>query len=823
MGSNGIVMYFHYMRHIFLYIILSFGLAINANPKLRFSFVTPSIVRVQWNPDGKYQGNNTGVCVYSPQNVEVEKTETAEKVVLSSSQLTVIMDKRTGDLTFQDKKGNEILASKGNSLRAGPSVQERIVYDEKSARMEETANGKVTVKDIIRRDTIGESTRYFVSFCAGNEKALYGLGAHMEDYMNLQGKTLWLTQHNLKAFVPMLLSTKGYGLLIDAGCAMKFTSEKNADADMGKAVSYVTTMQLEGAKQLDYYFIKGENLDEIVENYHFLTGKVSMMPRYLFGYTQSKERYVSSDDIINTLKEYRRRHVPIDMIVQDWNYWPQGWGYMKMNTKYYPSPKALADSVHSLNAKLMISIWPNPQWCPEADDFKKRGMMLEHDVYDVFNPQARKLYWKYANDEFFSNGFDAWWCDSSEPLDGDWNQIPQHSLHDSNVPYGWNDHEYRWMLNKDVLSEALGVDRSSLYSLYHSMGIYENQRAETANRYGGGNRVVNLTRSTYAGQQRYATIVWNGDTHASWQSFRQQIPAGLNYMATGNPYWTVDVGSFFTKNDGRRWFYKGEFQNGVKDDAYKEYYVRMFQWATFLPMLRSHGSDTPREIWQFGDKGTKYYGAILDMINFRYAHIPYIYSMAWRQHSESYTMARLLAFDFPEDDAVLDMKDEYMFGDYLVCPVTRPLSESHTRRLYLPKGERWYDCNDGKTYEGGQWIEQQTEIGKAHVFVRAGSIIPTTEVAEYSDAQKGKPVTINVYPGKDAEFTLYEDEGDNYNFEKGAYTTIRFCWNDAESTLEIGETAGNYDGMAEKRQFIVKTPGGEKTIKYKGKPKRVKL
>ena len=257
-------------------------------------------------------------------------------------------------------------------------------------------------------------------------------------------------------------------------------------------------------------------------------------------------------------------------------HWPQGWGYMKMNPKYYPSPKALADSVHSMNAKLMISIWPNPQWCPEADDFKQRGMMLEHDIYDAFNPEARKLYWKYANDEFFANGFDAWWCDSSEPLDGDWNQIPKHSLHDESIPYSWDDHEYRWMLNKDVLSEALGVERSSLFSLYHSMGIYENQRATTANRYGGGPRVVNLTRSTYAGQQRYGTIVWNGDTHASWQSFRQQIPAGLNYMATGNPYWTVDVGSFFTKDDGRRWFYKGEFQNGVKDDAYKEYYVRMF-------------------------------------------------------------------------------------------------------------------------------------------------------------------------------------------------------------------------------------------------------
>lgn len=318
--------------------------------------------------------------------------------------------------------------------------------------------------------------------------------------------------------------------------------------------------------------------------------------------------------------------VPIDMIVQDWNYWPQGWGYMKMNPKYYPDPKALADSVHAMNAKLMVSIWPNPQWCPEAEDFKQRGMMLEHDIYDAFNPEARKHYWQYANDEFFSRGFDAWWCDSSEPLDGDWNRIPGPT---NGKPYGWDSQEQRWNLNKDVLSEALGVERSSLFSLYHSMGIYENQRLTTSDK-----RVVNLTRSTFAGQQRYGTVVWNGDTHASWKSFRQQIPSGLNYMATGNPYWTVDVGSFFTRNDGRRWFYKGEFPDGVRDDAYKDYYVRMFQWATFLPMLRSHGSDTPREVWQFDNSatmGSAYYDELLRMINLRYQLIPYIYSMAAQQ------------------------------------------------------------------------------------------------------------------------------------------------------------------------------------------------
>ena len=484
-----------------------------------------------------------------------------------------------------------------------------------------------------------------------------------------------------------------------------------------------------------------------------------------------------------------------------------------MNPKYYPDPKALADSIHAMNAKLMVSIWPNPQWCPEAEDFKQRGFMLEHDIYDVFNPEARKHYWSYANNEFFSRGFDAWWCDSSEPLDGDWNRIPEGG-------YGWNDHERRWHLNKDVLSEAMGAKRSSLYSLYHSMGIYENQRATTSEK-----RVVNLTRSTYAGQQRYGTIVWNGDTHASWESFRQQIPAGLNYMATGNPYWTVDVGSFFTRNDHRRWFYTGEFDKGVEDDGYKDYYVRMFQWGTFLPMLRSHGSDTPREIWRFesslptGEGGGRgpYYDAILKMINLRYEHIPYIYSMA----AQRGLIARPLAFDFASDDSVLDIKDEYMFGDYLVCPVTQP--NATTRKVYLPNGAQWVDYWTNRTYDGNQWLDADCALPRLPLFVKAGSIITTTEVAEYADAQIGKPITINVYPGKDAATVLYEDEGDNYNYEQGAFSNIPLQWDDARHTLTIGTRQGTYPGMQTSRTFIVKTPKGEKRVKYNGRKVSVKL
>lgn len=799
----------------FLFSVLStlfVSLSITAQEDLKVDFITPSIVRVQWSPvdnnakdkTPKFKSNDTGVCTYMQQNVKYSIKEKGNVTTFTSAELIVELNNTTHALTFKDKKSGKVLLAENqtNPRETEAIIDNKVIYDDRTAHMEETANGMVTVKDASGKTQSVVRKVFRNHFTFTPDEGLYGLGAHMEDYMNLNGKTLYLTQHNLKAFVPMLSSTKGYGLLFDAGCAMLFKD------------GYI---EYDDANELDYYFIKGEKMDDVVRGYHYLTGKVSMMPRYLFGYTQSKERYVSSDDILRTLKQYRDRHVPIDMIVQDWNYWPEGWGYMKMNPKYYPDPKALADSVHAMNAKLMVSIWPNPQYCPEEKDFREHGFMLEHSVYDVFNPEARKHYWKYANDEFFSKGFDAWWCDSSEPLDGDWNQIPKPV---NGVQYGWGEHERRWNLNKTVLSEALGSKRSSLYSLYHSMGIYENQRAQTANEYGGGHRVVNLTRSTYAGQQRYGTIVWNGDTHASWQSFKQQIPAGLNYMTTGNPYWTVDVGSFFTRGGGR-WFYKGEFPQGVKDDNYKEYYTRMFQWGTFLPMLRSHGSDTPREIWQFGEPGTTYYDAILKMINLRYTMIPYIYSMAAKQTLESYTMARALAFDFPNDVDVLDIKDEYMFGDILVCPVTDAGASS--RKVYLPKDANWIDYWTGNTLSGGQWITADAPISQLPLFVKAGSIIPTTEAKEYSDAQKGLPININIYPGADAEFTLYEDEGDNYNYEKGEYSTISLKWNDKKSSLTISNRNGSFTGMQMERIFNIQVNGKNTTVNYNGKKTTIKI
>lgn len=778
-------------------------------------FVTPSIVRVRWTPDGTVTDNATGVCIYPKTEVKVIESKSGNMTIFRSDSLEVSVDGR-GGVTFIDPVAKSILLKESvNVPRKFEKVaQEKIIYDDASAHMEETANGKVTVKDILRRDTIGMNQRFAITFDMSADEALYGLGQQMEDYVNLLGKTLYLTQHNLKIFIPMMVSTAGYGILFDAGCSMKFDSKnKGQGMKIGETSSgFETTLEMEAANTVDYYFIKGALPENVVEGYRYLTGNVAMMPRYMFGYVQSKERYVSSDDIINTLKEYRRRHVPIDVIVQDWNYWPQGWGYMKMNRQYYPDPKALADSVHAHNGKLMVSIWANPQYCPEEEDFKSKGMMLEHSVYDAFSPEARDLYWKYANDEFFSNGFDCWWCDSSEPLDGDWNQTPEP---ENGVPYSWNDHERRWRLNDAILSEALGAERACLYSLNHAKGIYEHQRAASDRK-----RVVNLTRSSFAGQQRYATASWNGDTYASWDSFKKQIPGSINYFATGSPYWTTDIGCFFVKTSPR-WFWKGEFPDGVKDDGYKEFYTRMFQWGTFLPIQRSHGTETPREIWNFGEEGTPYYDAIRDMINLRYSMIPYIYSMADAQTYSGFSMARPLAFDFPKDRKVFDIKDQYMFGNIMVCPVTDPGVTSRT--VYLPSGANWYDFWTGKRFAGGENVVADAPLDRLPLFVKAGSIIPTTAPAEYADASASQPITIDIYPGKNAEFTLYDDAGDTYDFEKGEFSRIKITWNDANGELTISAPEGTFPQAPKSRQMTIRKADKTKTITYKNKATKIKL
>ena len=776
--------------------------------RLACEFVADGVVRVQYALGDKLHDNATGVvlgrAVAPRRPINVETKDSEKCVTMTGGNLVVTIDKTTGRIVFADGKGTVLLAESGGVIdpalptdsdgravsmkppHVGKRVNtDKVVYDEKSARTEHTANGDVVVRDIISRKKGEDTTQYQVRFDWQKDESLYGLGQHIEDYLDLRGKEQFLTHHNLKIAVPVIVSTAGYGLLFDAGSAMRFDDRDGAGL-----------FEIEAAKELDYYFIAGPRLDDVIARYRKLTGECPMLPRYAFGYVQSKERYHSSDEIVSTLKRYRDLGVPIDVIVQDWNYWPQGWGYMKMDPKHYPDRPALAKAVHDLNARLMVSIWPNPQYCPQEEDFRKRGFMRPNNVYDVFNQSARELYWKYANDEFFSCGFDAWWCDCSEPVDADWKPMP--------AGYGFDSARERWEKNAEMLSDTLGAERSSLFSLYHAQGIYEHQRAATDTK-----RVVNLTRSSWAGQQRYSTISWNGDTSADWASFKRQIPSGLNFMASGTPYWTVDAGAFFAGEHGQ-WFWKGKFPQGVRDPAYREYYVRMLEWAAYLPMFRSHGTDTPREIWNFGERGTPHFDAIEKTIRSRYELLPYIYSLAAKVTREGYTMARLLAFDFPDDLKARDIKDEYMFGpSLLVAPVTDPGVVS--RKVYLPKFTTtsgklgaWYDCRTGVRYAAGETIDAPAPLDSIPVFQKAGSIVVKGPVTMYADAQRGLPLEVIVAPGDDAEFTLYDDDGITYDYERGAFSTTRLVWNDASGKLTSDVREGAAPGQSPEQKLRVR-------------------
>ena len=572
--------------------------------------------------------------------------------------------------------------------------------------------------------------------------------------------------------------------------------------------------------ELDYYFIYGPEFDQIVQAVRQLTGKATLLPRWAFGYIQSKERYVSQAELIEVVKEYRARGLPLDCIVQDWKSWPQDlWGQKTFDPQRFPNPKEMMADLHQMNARLMISIWPNMN--PGGDNWREmrdQGYLLGNQgTYDAFQEKARALYWKQANEGLFAHGIDAWWCDCTEPFQADWAGVHK------------PEPEERLLINTGEAKRYLDPEYINAYSLLHSQGIYEGQRKATT-----AKRVVNLTRSAYAGQQRYGTITWSGDVCATWDTLRRQIADGLNFCVTGLPYWTTDIGAFFVKNDPALWFWDGDFDLGVEDMGYRELYVRWFQYAAFLPMLRAHGTDTPREIWRFGEPGEPFYDALVKSLRLRYRLLPYFYSLAGMVTQEDYTMLRALPFDFRADPATYNVADQYMFGPaFLVSPVTEPMyfaagsqvidDVPRTRPVYLPKGADWYDFWTGERCTGGQTRYTDAALDTIPLYVRSGSIVPIGPDMTYADEQPNAPLDLRIYPGQSGSFTLYDDEGDNYNYEQGHFATIRISWDEAARRLTLHERQGSYPGMPVSREFRIVmgdnpdkgSPSG--TVRYDGR------
>ena len=584
---------------------------------------------------------------------------------------------------------------------------------------------------------------------------------------------------------------------------------------------------------MDYYFIVGQNLDEVISGYRTLTGKASLYPKWTLGFWQSRERYQSSKDIEDNMKKFRDLHIPVDNIVQDWNYWKlDSWGSHEFEAARYPNPQAMLDSVHAMNGRFMISVWP--KFYDTVKNYKEldsKGWMYHqaikddiHDwlgfrgsFYDAYSDGARKMFWRQMDENLYTKykfGIDAWWMDASEPNVRDCTPM-------------W----YRKALSGPT---ALGTSTEyfNAYSIVNADAIYNGQRSVNPNQ-----RVFLLTRSGFAGEQRYSTATWSGDIATRWEDMRAQMTAGLNYSMAGLPFWGMDQGGFCVEN--RYVAAQQEFDKTGKENAdlkeWRELQARWNQFGCFVPLYRTHGQWPTREVWNIAPADHPAYKTIVAYDKLRYRLMPYLYSMAGMVHFKDYTMMRGLVMDFNGDDNVYDIKDQWMFGSALMaCPVGE--YQKYSRNVYLPKQKGWYDFYTGKHYAGGQTIVADAPFDKIPVFVPEGSILPIGPEMEWSDQKKAELIDLYVYAGKDGSYTLYEDEETNYNYEKGKYAMIDFKYNDAQKTVTIVARKGAFDGMLQKRRFnivlvsdnnqqgisLAKAPKG-KMVKYAGKVVTVKL
>jgi alpha-D-xyloside xylohydrolase len=572
-------------------------------------------------------------------------------------------------------------------------------------------------------------------------------------------------------------------------------------------------------KEMDYYFIYGDSMDEIIKGYRTLTGKSQIMPKWAMGFWQSRERYKTQDEILSTLQEFRDRKIPIDNIVLDWNHWPEdAWGSHEFDESRFPDPKGMVVSIHSMNGKMMISVWPKFYASTEHyREFDREGWMYRQAVkdsirdwvgpgyvgsfYDAYSYGARKLFWNQIYEHYYPLGIDAWWMDASEP----------------NI-LDCTDMDYRKALSGPT---ALGssTEYFNTYALMNAEAIYNGQRGVSPNQ-----RVFLLTRSGFAGLQRYSTATWSGDIATRWEDMKAQISAGLNFAISGIPYWTMDIGGFCVEDR----YVKAQLEfdkNGKENDDLKEWRelnTRWYQFGAFTPLFRAHGQFPYREPWHIAPDGHPAYQSILYYTHLRYRLMPYLYTLAGKTYWEDYTIMRPLVMDFQQDKMVENLSDQFMFGPALmVCPVYE--YQAQNREVYFPEGTGWYDFYTGKHLQGGQKLKVDAPYDRIPLYIREGAIIPVGPDIQYSDEKPAETIVLYVYRGQDGSFTLYEDEGANYNYEKGDYSTISFTYDDARGILTIGERAGGFDGMLKDRKFVIVpvSKGSPQAFQYDRQGKQV--
>jgi alpha-D-xyloside xylohydrolase len=773
--------------------------------RLALTPYSPQAVRVRYTLEPEF-GSRPSLVVTAcpPSGIHFSVQETPAALVISTAEIQIEIDRQTAAFLYRDAHGNSLTREPQRGGKTLNPVDVVVSVFDEAVKTEtgENVDGMRARAQGVRTRVDRQAYHTKLEFEWAEGEALYGLGSHEEGMLNLRGQHQYLYQQNMKAVVPVLVSTRGYGILIDSTSLMTFHDDAFG--------SYLWT---DVDDEMDFYFLYGPEFDQIVHELRTLTGKAPMFPKWAFGYIQSKERYVTQEELLAVAREYRERQLPLDCIVLDWKSWTGDlWGQKTFDPERFPSPRRMTDDLHELNVKMMISIWPIMQ--AGGDNWKEmhaKGYLLGNQAtYNAFDPAARACYWDQANTGLFSQGIDAWWCDCTEPFEADWKGAVK------------PEPEERMRINTAEAKRYLDPETISAYSLLHSQGIYAGQRRVTSQK-----RVVNLTRSAYLGQQRYATVTWSGDIAASWETLRRQVAEGLNFCVTGMPYWSVDVGAFFVKNKPEQWFWSGEFENGVDDLGYRELYLRWFQFGTFLPMFRSHGTDTPREIWRFGKPGELIYDSLVKFLHLRYRLLPYLYSQSAQVTQADGTLLRLLAFDFRSDPNCYDVRDQFLLGPALmICPVTFPMvygpnstllsGVRPVRPVYLPAGCTWYDFWTGQAHAGGQTLNASAALDSLPLFVRAGSILPLGPNIQYSGEQTDAPLELRVYAGQDGHFCLYDDEGDNYNYEQGQFATVEVEWHDRERRLELKDRQGSYPGMKATQEFTVTLIDGHQKVEVVG-------
>ncbi|MAW94812.1 MULTISPECIES: TIM-barrel domain-containing protein [unclassified Leeuwenhoekiella] len=779
---------------------------------VRIEFVSPSIVRIQKHLEGHPFEKKSLSVIKEPEEVSFGVQDMENGFALTTAELRVELDTLTQAIRFFKPDGSLLLSESTSSFK--PFV--------------DNGNKTFTVKQ---------------GWTLEADEPIYGLGILQNGKMSQRNQEVEMVQNNTWDFSTFFQSPKGYGVFWDNYSPTTFkddTSETSFSSQVGDGI--------------DYYVMAGDNADAVIAEMRDLTGEVPMVPLWTYGFWQSRERYKSQDETVGVVQKHRELGVPLDGIIQDWQYWGDNyhWNGMDFGNPAFPDPQKFVDDVHGLNAHLIISIWSSfgPE-TPQFKELKDKNMLMDFQtwpqsgkegwppdmnypsgvqVYDPYNPEARDIYWEYLSKNLFSLGIDGWWMDSTEP---DHLEI--------------KDEDYN---NETYLGSFRKVRNA--FPLETVGGVYNHQREQSLDK-----RVFILTRSGFAGQQRYGANVWSGDLGSSWQSLRNQIPAGLNFTLTGNPNFNTDIGGFFAGAYNKSW------NDGTAsvNPLFQELYVRWMQYGAFTPMMRSHGTEMKREIYHFGEKGEAIYDAIQNAIELRYSLLPYIYTTSWEVTHNQDSFMRALVMDFPQDKKTWDLKDEYMFGDaILVAPVLEAqytpekiikvdeetgwnkgkergkegwpvvdFTETKSAGVYLPSGSAWYDYWTNEMFEGGQEIQKETTINTIPLYVKAGSILPIGPEVQYAEEKPWDNLEIRVYEGADGSFSLYEDEFDNYNYENGAYSTISFTWNDASQTLEIADRSGNFDGMLQERKFqIVKIEADgsvsePQTVSYTGTAVEVKL